>query len=272
MPGRVDHGLVHADADRHVRHSVRRDLRHRPRPDAGANPRARRPKQHAAWMAGGARRHGVRRCASADASRPNRSRRESRNEPRTQRTRGDHGHHEQGFIMKYLLVHRSQDDRHAVPVHRHGMALIGGFAAYVFRMQLAFPGARVPGFGRVSPAEYNALVTIHGSIMIFWVAMPVLIAGVRELPDPADARLRRHGVPAHQPAVVPDLPAERVMLLASFFVPGGAFGGAWTSYPPLSANAAYNLTPLGRHDVARRRGARVRGVPARRHQLRRPPR
>ena len=43
-------------------------------------------------------------------------------------------------------------------------------------MQLAFPGMSVPLFGVVSPAEYNALVTNHGTIMIFWVAMPVLIA------------------------------------------------------------------------------------------------
>ncbi|HIC54599.1 MAG TPA: cytochrome c oxidase subunit I, partial [Gemmatimonadetes bacterium] len=56
------------------------------------------------------------------------------------------------------------------------MAVVGGFMAYVFRMQLAFPGSSVPGFGIVSPGEYNSLVTNHGSIMIFWVAMPVLIA------------------------------------------------------------------------------------------------
>ena len=56
------------------------------------------------------------------------------------------------------------------------MALIGGFIAYVFRMQLAFPGIEVPGWGMVSPADYNTLITNHGAIMIFWVAMPVLIA------------------------------------------------------------------------------------------------
>ena len=50
------------------------------------------------------------------------------------------------------------------------MALIGGFMAYVFRMQLAFPNESVPGFGVVTPANYNALVTNHGTIMIFWVA------------------------------------------------------------------------------------------------------
>jgi cytochrome c oxidase subunit 1 len=36
-----------------------------------------------------------------------------------------------------------------------------------------------------------------------------------------------------------------IVLLASFFVPGGAFGGAWTAYPPLSANSAYSQTPWG---------------------------
>jgi cytochrome c oxidase subunit 1 len=36
-----------------------------------------------------------------------------------------------------------------------------------------------------------------------------------------------------------------VVLLASFLVEGGAFGGAWTAYPPLSARADYNLTPKG---------------------------
>ena len=45
-----------------------------------------------------------------------------------------------------------------------------------FRMQLAFPGHVVPGYGLVTPNRYNALVTMHGSIMIFWVAMPVLVA------------------------------------------------------------------------------------------------
>jgi cytochrome c oxidase subunit 1 len=37
----------------------------------------------------------------------------------------------------------------------------------------------VPLFGTVSPGEYNSLITNHGSIMIFWVAMPLLIAAFR---------------------------------------------------------------------------------------------
>ena len=56
------------------------------------------------------------------------------------------------------------------------MAAIGGYFAYAFRMQLAWPGEEVPFYGLVDAAKYNMLVTNHGTIMIFWVAMPVLIA------------------------------------------------------------------------------------------------
>src|SRR5689334_8003285 len=79
-----------------------------------------------------------------------------------------HGHHEQSFFMKYLW---STD--HKIIAMQYlftgmAMALIGGFAVYVFRMQLAFPGQPVPGFGLVTPGEYNAMVMTHGSVMIFW--------------------------------------------------------------------------------------------------------
>ena len=86
-------------------------------------------------------------------------------------------HHEETFWSKYVfpLDHK----RIAMQYIFTGMlmAVIGGLMAYVFRMQLAYPGMHVPGFGLVSPADYNFLVTSHGTIMIFWVAMPVLIAG-----------------------------------------------------------------------------------------------
>ena len=41
---------------------------------------------------------------------------------------------------------------------------------------MAFPGVDVPLYGLVTPNKYNVLITNHGAIMIFWVAMPVLIA------------------------------------------------------------------------------------------------
>jgi len=156
-----------------------------------------------------------------------------------------HAHHEMGFLEKYVfpLDHKMI----AMQYLFTGMAMgvIGGFFAYAFRMQLAFPGMSVPGWGVVSPNDYNALVTSHGSIMIFWVAMPVLIAafgnyliplmiGADDMVFPKINRL------SYQIFLV-----SAILILASFFVEGGAFGGAWTSYPPLSTKAEYNLTPIG---------------------------
>ena len=125
------------------------------------------------------------------------------------------------------------------------MALLGGFMAYVFRMQLAFPGIEVPFFGLVSPADYNALITNHGAIMIFWVAMPVLIAAFGNYLIPLMIGCDDMVFPKLNRLSYQIFLLSSIVLLASFFVQGGGFGGAWTSYPPLSSKAEYNLTPLG---------------------------
>ena len=125
------------------------------------------------------------------------------------------------------------------------MAIIGGYFAYTFRMQLAFPGTEVFGFGTVSPHEYNSLVTNHGTIMIFWVAMPVLLATFGNFLIPLmigcdDMVFPRLNRLSYQIFLI-----SALVLIASFFVAGGGFGGAWTAYPPLSAQAKYNMTQYG---------------------------
>ena len=112
-------------------------------------------------------------------------------------------------------------------------------------MQLAFPGASVPGYGVVSPGEYNALVTNHGTIMIFWVAMPILIAGFGNYLIPLMIGCDDMVFPRLNRLSFQIFFVSALVILASFFVPGGAFGGAWTAYPPLSSDAAFSLTPFG---------------------------
>jgi cytochrome c oxidase subunit 1 len=156
-----------------------------------------------------------------------------------------HGHHEESFVSKYLL---STDHKIIGMQYMFTgliMALIGGYLAYVFRMQLAYPGEEIPGYGILTPGDYNSKVTMHGTIMIFWVAMPVLIAAFGNFLIPLmigcdDMVFPRINRLSYQIFLI-----SAIILVASFFVPGGAFGGAWTAYPPLSATAEYNLTPLG---------------------------
>ncbi|HSH74112.1 MAG TPA: cbb3-type cytochrome c oxidase subunit I, partial [Longimicrobiales bacterium] len=156
-----------------------------------------------------------------------------------------HEHHGPQGFLKYIW---STDHKMiALQYLFTGMAMgiIGAYMAYVFRMQLAFPGISVPGFGQVSPGEYNSLITNHGSIMIFWVAMPVLIAAFGNFLIPLmigadDMVFPRINRLSYQVFLL-----SAIVLIASLFVQGGGFGGAWTAYPPLSAVAEYNQTNLG---------------------------
>jgi cytochrome c oxidase subunit I len=156
-----------------------------------------------------------------------------------------HDHHEESFFMKYCW---SVDHKMIAKQYLFTgmlMGLLGGFFAYVFRMQIAFPGNEVPLYGLVTANKYNALATSHGTLMIFWFAMPVMIAAFGNFLIPLmigadDMVFPRINRLSYQVFLL-----SAIVILASFFVPGGAFGGAWTAYPPLSANAAYSLTPWG---------------------------
>ncbi len=125
------------------------------------------------------------------------------------------------------------------------MAVVGAFLSYVFRMQLAFPGSAVPLYGVVTPGAYNALVTNHGTIMIFWVAMPILIAGFGNFLIPLMIGCDDMVFPRLNRLSYQVFFLSTVVILVSLVVPGGGFGGAWTAYPPLSASSQYNHTPWG---------------------------
>jgi cytochrome c oxidase subunit 1 len=156
-----------------------------------------------------------------------------------------HGHHVETFWSKYVF---STDHKMIAMQYMFTgmfMALIGGFFAYAFRMQLAFPGMDVPFWGIVTPAEYNALITNHGAIMIFWVAMPVLIAAFGNYLIPLMIGCDDMVFPKINRLSYQIFLLSAVVLIASFVVENGGFGGAWTAYPPLSAKHEYSLTPLG---------------------------
>ncbi len=158
-----------------------------------------------------------------------------------------HGAHhaEQSFWSKYVF---STDHKMIAMQYMFTgmfMALVGGFMAYAFRMQNGFPGMEVPGYGLVSPNEYNALVTNHGTIMIFWVAMPVLVAAFGNYLIPLMLGCDDMVFPRINRLSYQIFLLSAIVILASLFVQGGGFAGAWTAYPPLSAKAQYNLTGLG---------------------------
>jgi cytochrome c oxidase subunit I len=156
-----------------------------------------------------------------------------------------HAHHDPGFVEKYLW---STDHKMIAMQYMFtgmAMALIGGYFAYCFRMNLAYPGMDIPFYGQMNAAEYNSLVTNHGTIMIFWVAMPVLIAAFGNYLIPLMIGCDDMVFPRINRLSYQIFLLSAIVLVASFFVENGGFAGAWTAYPPLSAKAQYNATPLG---------------------------
>jgi len=158
---------------------------------------------------------------------------------------GHADHHELTFTQKYIFTTDHKMIAMQYMFTGMFMGIIGGLMAYVFRMQLAFPGADIPGWGQVSPVDYNALVTNHGTIMIFWVAMPVLIAAFGNYLIPLMIGADDMVFPRVNRLSYQIFLLSAVVILGSFLVEGGAFGGAWTAYPPLATKAEYSLTPIG---------------------------
>ena len=127
------------------------------------------------------------------------------------------------------------------------MAIVGGALAGGIRFQLAMPGAVLEALsaaqlnGTAAPFSlfsenrhlYNQVVTMHASIMIFFVIIPGFIAfanyvvplmiGARDMAFP---KMNAFGFWLLIPAAV--------LMFSSFFVKGGAAASGWTAYPPLS--------------------------------------
>ena len=118
-------------------------------------------------------------------------------------------------------------------------ALVGGATAHLIRWQLAWPETSVAGWGFVEPQVYNALITMHGTIMIFFVAMPFLLGAFGNFLIPLMVGAQDMAFPRLNMLSFWTIFVASVLLLASFFVPGGPAAAGWTSYAPLSADPIY---------------------------------
>ena len=119
------------------------------------------------------------------------------------------------------------------------MGFIGVGLSFIFRWQLAWPGTAVPIWGKVTAPQYYEFVTMHGTIMVFFVAMPVLLGAFGNFLIPLMVGARDMAFPRLNMASFWTIFVGSVLLLASFFVPGGASHAGWTNYVPLSDASKY---------------------------------
>src|SRR5471032_2566777 len=108
------------------------------------------------------------------------------------------------------------------------MFLSGGVMALMIRAELFEPGLQI-----MRPEFFNQLTTMHGLIMVFGAIMPAFVGFANwQIPlqigasDMAFARMNNFSFWL--------LPVAAILLITSFFVPGGATAAGWTLYAPLS--------------------------------------
>ena len=157
----------------------------------------------------------------------------------------DHGHHEQSFISKYVFSMDHKMISKQFLITGLIMGLIGMLMSILFRMQLAWPDRSFPIFntllgkwatdGHINPDFYMALVTMHGTIMVFFVLTAGLSGTFSNLLIPYQIGCRDMASPFLNMLSYWFFLTSSIVLMSSLFVQTGAASGGWTVYPPLSA-------------------------------------
>ena len=126
------------------------------------------------------------------------------------------GHH-QGFWTKYIFSTDHKMVARQFLFLALGMAVFGGFYAFLIRWQMAFPNQPAPFYGAVTPYKYNVIITMHGTIMLFFVGMP--FPGRRSvLADCNHRGSRRRIIPKGKAARIRDGPDVRCGAVVVFEV------------------------------------------------------
>ncbi len=115
--------------------------------------------------------------------------------------------------------------------------LVGAWLSLLMRIHLVWPKATLPCLGEIKPEDYLAYLTMHGTLMVFFVLSTVPQAGFGTFFLPLQLGASKIAFPRLTAAGFWTALVSFFVLMASFVVPGGASGAGWTQYPPLSALA-----------------------------------
>ncbi|MDZ7783492.1 MAG: cbb3-type cytochrome c oxidase subunit I [Halioglobus sp.] len=137
-------------------------------------------------------------------------------------------HDPQSFITKYIW---SQDHK-VIAIQYAGTAIFVGLVALVLsglmRLQLGFPDT----FDFIDPNAYLQFVTMHGMIMVIYLLTALLLGGFGNYLIPLMCGARDMVFPFLNMLSYWVYLLSVIILLSSFFVPGGPTGAGWTLYPP----------------------------------------
>jgi len=141
----------------------------------------------------------------------------------------------QGFIRKYIF----SLDHKVIGIQYFFLALtavwVGMILSLFMRIHLIWPDANLPLIGHIQPEAYLSLLTMHGTIMVFFVLTTAPQGGFGNYFLPIQIGAPDMAFPVLNMLSFWTTFVALVVMLASFFVAGGAPLHGWTGYPPLSA-------------------------------------
>jgi cytochrome c oxidase subunit 1 len=137
-------------------------------------------------------------------------------------------YHPRSFITKYVF---SQDAK--VIAIQYGMTataigLVALVLSWLMRLQLGFPDS----FSFIGPDHYYQFITMHGMIMVIYLLTALFLGGFGNYLIPLMVGARDMVFPYVNMLSYWVYLAAVLVLVASWFVPGGPTGGGWTLYPP----------------------------------------
>lgn len=157
----------------------------------------------------------------------------------------EHEHHD-NFITKYIFTTDHKMIAKQFLVTGIFWAIIGGFLSTLFRLQLGFPemnleflrpllGGWIDETGKLDPTFYLALVTMHGTIMVFFVLTAGLSGTFSNFLIPLQIGARDMASGFMNLLSYWFFFLSGVIMFISLFLKTGPAGGGWVVYPPLSA-------------------------------------
>lgn len=158
----------------------------------------------------------------------------------------DHGHHKDTFITKYIFSIDHKMIAKQYLISGLLMGIIGVVLSLFFRMQIAWPeesfeifkvflGEKMAPGGVMRNDIYLALVTIHGTIMVFFVLTAGLSGTFSNLLIPLQIGARDMASGFMNMLSFWMFFISCVIMIGSLFVESGPASAGWTIYPPLSA-------------------------------------
>lgn len=156
-----------------------------------------------------------------------------------------HGHHQESFLTKYVFSQDHKMISKQFLITGIIMAVFAMLLSILFRIQLAWPDTDFPILevflgkwaegGRIKPDFFLSLVTIHGTMMVFFVLTAGLSGTFSNLLIPYQLGARDMASPLMNMLSYWFFFVACVIMIASFFVESGPASAGWTIYPPLSS-------------------------------------